>query len=190
MTYKNLLACAAAIGLSLATLTGCAAGGGGFLSQSGGSDLGGYSPGTLGYKAMQLGVPPVNGWSLWRPNGDVNGEVGHPISVYGPRGGGDCRGGWNAFTGLHSGRLPPGLSVDDSGDITGIPTERGHWIVTMRISNIQCNGHRYLLSGVPDVVVTQDGYWGNVEECKENGNNFCSLSTIRFHITGSGRVIQ
>ena len=76
-----------------------------------------------------------------------------------------------------------------NGDISGIPTERGHWIVVMKLANITMNGHRYTVSGAPDVLVTDQG-WQNQDDCVENSQGYCSLTTIRFHITGSGEVTQ
>ena len=101
------------------------------------------------------------------PGIDISGEVGYRLKVSGPRG--DCRpapGQWSANYEIVSGTLPPGLSVDDSDlSITGIPTERGNWIVTIRITNIVCDGQP-----VNDVPY-------DTEE-------------IRFHIAGTGKVIQ
>jgi hypothetical protein len=77
--------------------------------------------------------------------------------------------------------------MQNSGDISGIPTERGHWIVTLKIANIRCNGHRFTMSGAPDVLVENQG-WKNQDDCIENGQSYCTLTTIRFHITGTGIV--
>jgi len=54
--------------------------------------------------------------------------------------------------------------MQNDGDITGIPTARGHWIVTVSISNIQCNGLIY--------------------------GTLAFQQQLRFHITGSGEVIH
>jgi hypothetical protein len=56
--------------------------------------------------------------------------------------------------------LPPGLSFSSAYYITGIPTERGHWIVTVELYDLSANGRTY--------------------------NGF--QQQLRFHITGSGRV--
>jgi hypothetical protein len=187
MKYSKPIRTAAAVAIGLLTLTSCG-------TEQEGS---GYEPGTLGYDADKLGVQIVsNGWRLWSPSGDVNGEVGHPLTVNGPRGGHECNGGWNGDTGIASGQLPPGLSEDNNGDISGIPTERGHWIVTMKLQNIRCNGHRYTTSGLPDALVqyesTENAAYGAsyraMEECRENYLGYCQLTTIRFHITGTGAV--
>lgn len=106
------------------------------------------------------GLYNLEGWGYWA--GDVNGQVGYPLGVGGPTA--SCRpsGTWSLNTSVVSGALPPGLSIGDGGAIGGIPTERGHWIVRLRAYNIQCNG---------------TGYDGFEQE-------------LRFHITGSGQVIQ
>lgn len=96
---------------------------------------------------------------------DVDGQVGYPLYVRGPQA--SCRPGphWSAQSYVETGTLPPGIAMNyqgEPGTLGGIPTERGHWIVRMRISNIQCNGYNY------------------------RGFN----QEVRFHITGSGQVIQ
>lgn len=94
---------------------------------------------------------------------DLNGEVGHPLSVYGPYG--ECGNGsaYSRSMYVQSGTLPPGLHLDSSsGTISGIPTERGHWIVTL-VNTPACGG------SVAFATKTQQ---------------------LRFHITGSGQVIQ
>jgi hypothetical protein len=109
-----------------------------------------YSPGWYGITA---------GWN----NGvsDIDGQVGYSLYVSNPRGRCETSGQWTCSAEIVSGSLPPGLQLNDAPyTITGIPTERGHWIVQMKISNIMCNGSYY-----------QDF---NQE--------------LRFHITGSGRV--
>jgi len=76
---------------------------------------------------------------------------------------------------------------DKHGDISGIPTERGTWIVTLKLANLTCNGHRFTMQGAPDVFVENQG-WKNQDDCVEDGQGYCKLTTIRFHITGSGTV--
>lgn len=95
---------------------------------------------------------------------DINGEVGHRLFVSGPRA--SCRpsGSWTANHSIIGGQLPPGLSVGQGFDIEGIPTEPGHWIVRVKLQNIQCEGMYF-------------------DEC-------CAFEQeLRFHITGSGKVI-
>lgn len=112
----------------------------------------------------------VSGWGGgYHSDRDINGEIGHPLTVGGPgakcvnvRGGGN--GNWSGYTRVSSGSLPDGLSMQNDGDITGIPTARGHWIVTVSISNIQCNGLIY--------------------------GTLAFQQQLRFHITGSGEVIH
>jgi hypothetical protein len=110
----------------------------------------------------------------WSPAGDVNGEVGHPLSINGPTA--RC---WRAGSGppntrearysvnvrVASGQLPPGLSMNGIGAINGIPSERGHWIVRLEVYGALCDGVSY-----PNM-----SSWG---------------SEIRFHITGSGQVVR
>lgn len=165
--------------ISIMTVAGCATAGAETEGQGN----------TYGEIATKLGVPMVSGFNSWSPNGDVNGEVGHPLSITGPRGGNGCNGGWNADTDIASGQLPPGLTMQNSGDISGIPTQRGHWIVTMKFANIRCNGHHFALNGAPDVFVEHQG-WKDWDKCVEGGVGYCNLTTIRFHITGSGQVVQ
>ena len=94
---------------------------------------------------------------------DINGEVGHSLSLNGPTADCEPSGQWNCQIRVASGTLPPGISIDDIGNITGIPTERGHWIVTMKVSNIQCNGEP---------------------------TNMDYTQKLCFHITGTGKVIE
>src|SRR6185437_13159859 len=116
MKYSKPTRTAAAVAIGLLTLTSCG-------TEQQGS---GYEPGTLGYDADKLGVQIMsNGWRSWSPSGDVNGEVGHPLTIDGPTGGAACNGGWHGAMSIASGQLPPGLSEDNNGDISGIPTERG-----------------------------------------------------------------
>lgn len=96
---------------------------------------------------------------------DIDGEVGHPLSVYGPTA--NCStGSWTVNISVASGTLPPGLAVSKEsstfGWIMGIPTERGHWIVTMDVSDNACGGESY------------EGF----------------TQQLRFHITGTGKVIE
>ena len=94
---------------------------------------------------------------------DINGEVGHPLSVHGPTGYCSHGGTWFADTEIFSGTLPPGLTFRKSDlSISGIPTERGHWIVMMKLSNSYCN----------------DEYYDNFTQ------------QLRFHVTGTGKVIE
>ena len=103
-------------------------------------------------------------WEAW-PDKDINGEVGHPLSVWPPTA--SCRPGpgWTYNTYIISGSLPPGVTLHyrgRHGEIGGIPTARGHYIVTIEASNIQCNG----------------GFYAN------------RTQQLRFHITGTGTVVQ
>jgi hypothetical protein len=110
----------------------------------------------------ETAAPGFYGLQLWQPD-DINGEVGHPVHVGGPRAW--ClpsRRFWGRVS-IESGVLPPGLSIDnDAYDIKGIPLERGHWIVRLRYYDIHCGDKVY-----------------------EGGSK-----ELRFHITGSGRVIR
>ncbi len=91
---------------------------------------------------------------------DVNGDVGHPLTVSNPRA--NCAGGWTANAAVLTGSLPPGLSFGQYNAITGIPTARGHWIVTVALTSRTCNGSTF-----------RDIH-----------------QQIRFHITGGGTVNQ
>jgi hypothetical protein len=66
---------------------------------------------------------------------------------------------------VSSGSLPPGLSMGSNGAISGIPTERGHYVVHLQVANATCGGISF-----PNMTA-----WG---------------TDIRFHITGSGVVIR
>jgi len=120
---------------------------------------------------VYAGLSDLHGWNDTAIYGssstasgiDIDGEVGHPVSVRGPSANCEPGGRWTSNTDIKSGQLPPGLSKDySSGKISGIPTKRGHWIVEMSTSDISCNGQSYL------------GY----------------TQQLRFHIKGTGRVIQ
>lgn len=97
---------------------------------------------------------------------DVNGEVGHRLYVDGPRAKCLPSHNWSANTRIISGSLPPGTDFQsNSSGIEGIPTERGHWVVKLKMDNITCEGMNY-------------------DQC-------CSFEQeLRFHITGTGKVIQ
>lgn len=125
-----------------------------------------YSPPT--------GMSGLTGWNgsgiwfdsenhIYRGSIDINGEVGHPLYV------GSCRatcepgGQWTANHRILSGSLPPGMDFNtNNSGIEGIPTERGHWIVQLELYDITCNGSTY--AGIKQ--------------------------ELRFHISGTGRVIQ
>ncbi len=98
---------------------------------------------------------------------DLNGEVGHPLYVSSPTA--NCTNdsgqsaSWTIAPSIISGSLPPGITLNSSSfDIEGIPTERGHWIVKIHSGGLVCDG-----------------------------NSFHGFSQeLRFHITGSGKVVQ
>jgi hypothetical protein len=124
-------------------------------------------------KKEEPGMYSLGGWggqsSYWDgtvniANGlDVNGEVGHPLTVYAPtaRCVSPTKAGWTYNYRILSGSLPPGLNWNYNyhGQITGIPKERGHWILKLEMYDIRCEGKTYRLQ-----------------------------QEVRFHITGSGRV--
>lgn len=97
------------------------------------------------------------GWNNWIS--DIDGQVGYKLYASSPRGRCAPSGSWTGATSIVSGNLPPGLYFE-SHNITGIPTERGHWIVKLKLSSIQCNG----------------SYYKDFEQ------------ELRFHITGTGKV--
>ena len=122
-------------------------------------------PGMYGTKGWNGGYASGQ-FPLMAADIDVNGEIGHPLTVYNPTA--NCvspaNTGWQ-FSSVNtaSGTLPPGISANQSnGQLTGIPTERGHWIVTMSMNGITCNNLSY----------------GTIAQI------------IRFHITGTGQVNQ
>ena len=105
------------------------------------------------------------------PGTDIDGKVGYPLNVDTPRAA--CRENakddtfitWIYNPTITSGTLPPGVAFGDSNagfPITGIPTQRGHYIVTVASGPINCNGETF--------------------------NGF--TQQLRFHITGSGEVVQ
>ena len=99
---------------------------------------------------------------------DIDGEVGHMLEVQGPRT--MCRTDaefnipWSVYSEVASGTLPPGIELNNNSSISGIPTQRGHWIVTMKISNIQNACGQPAMPGFKQ--------------------------QLRFHITGTGKVIE
>lgn len=106
------------------------------------------------------GMYNLTGWNGW--TADINGEVGHRLYVPGPKALCHPSRNWTGDTRIVTGRLPPGMSFIAGDNIEGVPTERGHWIVTLEMSNVTCQGNTYR-------GITQE---------------------LRFHITGSGRVVQ
>jgi hypothetical protein len=109
------------------------------------------------------GLYSLNGWYGTRGDADVNGEVGHPLSAGNPTANCVPSQHWSGGQRINSGVLPPGMSLDNNtGAISGLPSERGHWIVQMELYNVQCGGQSYL------------GF----------------TQTLRFHITGSGKVVE
>ena len=92
---------------------------------------------------------------------DIDGRIGYALFVSSPRGRCAPLGNWTANTSIVSGTLPPGMTLNSApSTITGTPTDRGHWIVKLKMSNITCNG----------------SYYKDFEQ------------ELRFHITGSGKV--
>lgn len=99
------------------------------------------------------------GWNNWSTN--VDGQVGYQLFVSGPTGRCEPSKSWTASSSVVSGTLPPGLTLNSAPfTITGIPRERGHWIVKLRMSNIECGGL----------------YYKDFEQ------------ELNFHITGTGKV--
>ncbi len=107
------------------------------------------------------GLYNLTGWNGW--TADINGEVGHRMHVGGPTARCMPSRKWSGEQRIVSGKLPPGLTMQlSSGDISGIPAERGHWILKVELYNVKCGGSTYK---------------GLTQE-------------LRLHITGSGRVVQ
>jgi hypothetical protein len=109
--------------------------------------------------------PPQRGAGLWDvrlPSGDINAEVGHPFAVYVS---GACESAtaqerWS-YNLTYSGSLPPGVTLGDD-RLSGIPSQRGHYIVHLKLSNSVCLG-----------------------ESKQNHEE-----ELRIHVTGSGKVLD
>lgn len=100
------------------------------------------------------------------PGIDVDGQVGYRLFVKGPRV--KCDQHWHFNYKIISGTLPPGLTiVEGPCDIEGIPTERGNWVVKIQIFNVTC--------GTQPIDLAHIDY---------------DIQEIRFHIAGSGKVIQ
>ena len=124
----------------------------------------GFMPGGYYYEEIHKHDAGIHDW-YWH-DGDVNGEVGHRFahSVLTM----DCEpnGNWGMTTTIASGSLPPGLDINSGvgPEIVGIPQERGHWIVGLSVSNVYCNGQSYPA--------------------------FSGVHEVRFHITGTGKVID
>ena len=134
-----------------------------------------YYDGVSGHEGTAEGID-INGEVGYpiNPNGDVSGPcatshggnspcyVGSPLSAEDPA----IRDQWLYDFEVVSGKLPPGVSIltdrNQYGRISGVPTERGHWIVTMKVKNIKFEGKYY------------DGF----------------TQELRFHITGTGKVIE
>ena len=130
------------------------------------------------YQAPVAGFDNVKGWNsvqvtyLGSNEGvawsiDPDGEVGHPLYVSSPTANCTNASGqsasWTMDSSIISGSLPPGITLNSSSfDIEGIPTERGHWIVELNSGGLTCDGK---------------GYLGFKQE-------------LRFHITGTGKVVQ
>lgn len=113
--------------------------------------------------AKEPGLYNFTGWNDATWGIDINGEVGYPVYVGNPKA--ECypSGKWTLNTRVASGSLPPGLTLGSAPfSITGIPTERGHWIVKLETYDVRCEG---------------GSYKGFEQE-------------LRFHITGSGKVVQ
>ena|SRR5215469_13638837 len=107
------------------------------------------------------GLYGLEGWQWGRS--DIDGEVGHPLSTASPHANCVPGGNWSANVRIVSGQLPPGMTLNPAPwTITGLPTERGHWIVRIELYDVKC-GAQY--------------YQGITQE-------------LRFHITGSGKVVN
>jgi hypothetical protein len=154
---------------------------------------------TLGEEAARLGVPMMQcgiGWCGvqwdWATH-DVNGQIGYPLAVSPPTTNCPLGGGWSGNVEIQSGQMPPGLTLQNDLTISGYPTAPGHWIVTFALKNIMCGGHQYTIGGEPDVVLQANGVQG-ADTCVDGDLNpmvaYCALRIIRFHISGSGAVVQ
>jgi hypothetical protein len=151
---------------------------------------------TFGEAAAALGqriVGPLTWLENLNGGGDVNGQVGYIFNLPGPRL--DCQG-WTLKVEKISGQLPPGVSLKSDGSISGVPTEGGNYVATIRISNVMCGGFHYTMIGLTNAVALRVGF-RNLDLCFSNlsppqswtGGN-CRDAVIAFHITGSGTVHQ
>lgn len=112
-------------------------------------------------QVQQPGLYALTGWNSGI--GDINGEVGHRMDVNGPTANAVPGGHWKSSYRIISGSLPPGLEIDNAHDhIVGIPERRGHWVVVLELY---------------DVSTDDNSYQGFTQE-------------LRFHITGSGTVVE
>jgi hypothetical protein len=103
---------------------------------------------------------------MWRA-GDVDGEVGHRLSLGYPTLLCLPARQWSGSARVVSGQLPPGIHLNPGTlEVSGIPLERGHWIVRLHLYDIGCSGNTYQLK------------------------DYLSPVEVRFHISGTGRVIQ
>ena len=115
-------------------------------------EIGGWGP---GYQCKNAAI-------------DIDGEVGHGLKVDGLHAicktDDEFKVPWTASFEVVSGTLPPGLTLNKDSTISGIPRERGHWVVTIKVYNIHnvC-GHAHT-----------PGF----------------RQELRFHITGTGKVIR
>ncbi len=129
-----------------------------------------YTPVT---KTKKTGIHNVNGWSYSNcyfhdrnaigscNSKDIDGKVGYQLYVDGLRANCGPDNKWHTSKKILTGTLPPGLAfVSGGSNIKGIPEKRGHWIVTIKVDNLYCQGK---------------SYYGLKQE-------------LRFHITGSGKV--
>jgi hypothetical protein len=70
---------------------------------------------------------------------DIDGDMGYRLHLEGPRCIGHT-GDWSAKHMIVSGSFPPGIDWSPGSDISGIPTERGTWPVTVRLYDIEYGG--------------------------------------------------
>jgi hypothetical protein len=75
---------------------------------------------------------------------DINGKVGYLLIVSPPTAQCVSRNKkWTGYPKILSGQLPPGMEIDKSNGIKGIPRKAGHWILKIEMSNIKCNDSIY-----------------------------------------------
>jgi hypothetical protein len=139
------------------------------------------APAKQAQKVEAPGLYNMTGWNgayIVYPNGvdygtasgiDIECKKGYPVNVSAPSAravGGSNK--WNSTNNIVNNKLPPGLSFTATGGITGIPTERGHFIVTVEMTNIYVDG--YPPGG------TGKKYYKSFRQ------------ELRFHVSGSGNV--
>lgn len=81
--------------------------------------------------------------------GALSATVGLPFKAYLSANcgvGDDYHQHWSATVSVATGKLPPGLTMDDAGNITGVPEKAGDWNFSVALTDVVCMGQSF-----PDV---------------------------------------